>query len=57
MQAAAAVVGVLVGFVIALLLIAITGGVFLWLYGAFWTTSAVILLAGDSSQPFHFFFT
>ncbi|KMT16316.1 hypothetical protein BVRB_3g054640 [Beta vulgaris subsp. vulgaris] len=44
--AATAVVGVLVGFVIALLLIAITGGVFLWLYGAFWTTSAVILLAG-----------
>ncbi|KAL2921058.1 DnaJ-like protein subfamily C member 14 [Bienertia sinuspersici] len=42
----AALIGVLVGFIIALLIVAITGGVFLWFYGSFGTTSGVIILAG-----------
>lgn len=42
----AALIGVLVGYIISLLLIAITGGVILWLYGSFWTTSIAIVLAG-----------
>ncbi|XP_021730394.1 dnaJ homolog subfamily C member 14-like [Chenopodium quinoa] len=42
----AALIGVLVGYIISLLVIVIAGGVFLWIYGSFWTTSVVIILAG-----------
>ncbi|XP_074281529.1 uncharacterized protein LOC141606341 [Silene latifolia] len=44
--AVAALLGVLVGFVISLSIIAVSGAVVLWLYGSFWTTSFIIVLAG-----------
>lgn len=37
---------VLVGFTILLLIIGVSGAIFLWLYGSFWTTSLAIILAG-----------
>ncbi|EXB94365.1 DnaJ homolog subfamily C member 14 [Morus notabilis] len=42
----AALIGVFVGFTIGILVVAISGTVFLWLYGSFWTTVLVILLGG-----------
>ncbi|KAL8139630.1 hypothetical protein V2J09_005651 [Rumex salicifolius] len=48
--AAAAIIGVFVGFIIALLTCAVSGAVILWIYGSFWTTSFVIALGGDSTE-------
>ncbi|XP_059645097.1 uncharacterized protein LOC132286589 isoform X2 [Cornus florida] len=42
----ATLVGFLVGFAIAILLIAISGIVFLWFYGSFWTTALIIFFGG-----------
>lgn len=42
----AVLIGVLVGFVISLLIVAVSGAFFLWAYGSFWTTSIVIFSAG-----------
>ncbi|KAL9240615.1 hypothetical protein vseg_014813 [Gypsophila vaccaria] len=44
--AVSALIGVFVGFIVSLLIIAVSGAVVLWLYGSFWTTSLVIVLAG-----------
>uniref|UniRef100_A0A5B7A990 J domain-containing protein n=1 Tax=Davidia involucrata TaxID=16924 RepID=A0A5B7A990_DAVIN len=44
--AIAALVGLLVGFAIAILLTAISGIVFLWFYGSFWTTTLVFFFGG-----------
>ncbi|CAO2821485.1 unnamed protein product [Amaranthus hypochondriacus] len=42
----AALLGYFVGLIIALLIVAFAGAIFLWLYGSFWTTSLIIVLAG-----------
>ncbi|XP_040990979.1 uncharacterized protein LOC121238209 [Juglans microcarpa x Juglans regia] len=42
----AALIGVFVGFTLAILTVAITGTVFLWFYGSFWTTALVIFFGG-----------
>ncbi|KAA8527340.1 hypothetical protein F0562_034945 [Nyssa sinensis] len=44
--AIAALMGLLVSFPIAILLISISGIVFLWFYGSFWTTTLVIFFGG-----------
>ncbi|KAK4586420.1 hypothetical protein RGQ29_023528 [Quercus rubra] len=44
--ALAALIGVFVGFTLAILVVAISGTVFLWFYGSFWTTAFVIFLGG-----------
>lgn len=44
--ALAALIGFFVGFTLAILLTAISGVVFLWLYGNFWTTMLVIFSGG-----------
>ncbi|KAF3969422.1 hypothetical protein CMV_006783 [Castanea mollissima] len=44
--ALAALIGVFVGFTHAILVVAISGTVFLWFYGSFWTTTFVIFLGG-----------
>lgn len=41
-----ALVALFVGFTIGLLLLAVSGIVFLWLYGSFWTTLIVLLFGG-----------
>ncbi|KAI3690887.1 hypothetical protein L2E82_49099 [Cichorium intybus] len=41
-----ALVALFVGFTIGLLLLAVSGVVFLWLYGSFWTTLLVLLFGG-----------
>lgn len=41
-----ALLGVFVGFTFGILVIAIFGAVFLWLYGSFWTTALVIFFGG-----------
>ncbi|KAJ4968257.1 hypothetical protein NE237_014958 [Protea cynaroides] len=45
-MAIAALVGVFVGFTLAILFVVISASVLLWLYGSFWTTGIVILLGG-----------
>lgn len=42
----AALVGVFVGFTLAILFVAISGTVLLWFYGSFWTTVLFIFLGG-----------
>ncbi|PON93134.1 Terminal organelle assembly protein [Trema orientale] len=42
----AALIGVFVGFTLGILVAAVSGTVFLWLYGSFWTTVLVIFLGG-----------
>ncbi|KAL5541483.1 hypothetical protein UlMin_009193 [Ulmus minor] len=42
----AALIGVFVGLTLAILVVAISGALFLWLYGSFWTTLSVIFLGG-----------
>ncbi|KAF2310311.1 hypothetical protein GH714_007698 [Hevea brasiliensis] len=44
--AIAAFVGVFIGLTLGLLVVAISGTVFLWLYGSFWTTIFVIIIGG-----------
>nr|POE95560.1 dnaj like subfamily c member 14 [Quercus suber] len=44
--ALAVLIGVFVGFTLAILVVAISGTVFLWFYGSFWTTAFVIFLGG-----------
>ncbi|KAK9992039.1 hypothetical protein SO802_027024 [Lithocarpus litseifolius] len=44
--ALAALIGVFVGFTLAILVVAISGTVLLWFYGSFWTTAFVIFLGG-----------
>ncbi|KAA8531190.1 hypothetical protein F0562_005896 [Nyssa sinensis] len=44
--AIAALLGLFVGFAIAVLLIGTSGIVFLWFYGSFWTTALVIVSGG-----------
>ncbi|KAF3456401.1 hypothetical protein FNV43_RR01051 [Rhamnella rubrinervis] len=44
--ALAALTGVFVGFTLAILVVAISGSLFLWLCGSFWTTMLVIFLGG-----------
>lgn len=46
-QGIAALVGFLVGFIIAILFIGISGIALLWLYGSFWTTALIVFLGGD----------
>jgi hypothetical protein len=45
-QALAVLVGVFVGFTLAILFVAISGAVLLWFFGSFWTTVLVIFLGG-----------
>ncbi|KAF8394705.1 hypothetical protein HHK36_020922 [Tetracentron sinense] len=45
-MALAALVGFFVGFTLAVLVIAFSATVFLWLYGSFWTTGLVIFVGG-----------
>jgi len=52
LQGIAILIGVLVGFIISLLAIAVSGAIFLWAYGSFWTTSIVIFSAGDHLRFF-----
>ncbi|XP_062108847.1 uncharacterized protein LOC133819581 [Humulus lupulus] len=42
----AALIGLFVGFTLGILVAAISGAIFLWLYGSFWTTVLVIFLGG-----------
>lgn len=42
----AALIGVFGGFTLGILVLAISGTIFLWLYGSFWTTLLVIFLGG-----------
>uniref|UniRef100_A0A803Q4P1 J domain-containing protein n=1 Tax=Cannabis sativa TaxID=3483 RepID=A0A803Q4P1_CANSA len=44
--ALAALIGLFVGFTLGILVAAISGAIFLWLYGSFWTTVFVIVLGG-----------
>lgn len=44
--AIAAAVGLFLGFTLAIVLTGITGIVFLWFYGSFWTTGLIIFLGG-----------
>ncbi|KAM7488024.1 hypothetical protein LguiB_025508 [Lonicera macranthoides] len=44
--ALASLMGFLVGFTITTLLVAISGVIFLWIYGSFWTTTLFILFGG-----------
>ncbi|KAK6160957.1 hypothetical protein DH2020_004338 [Rehmannia glutinosa] len=46
MQAAAAAVGLFLGFTIAVVLTGMAGIIFLWFYGSFWTTGLIIFLGG-----------
>ncbi|KAL4579227.1 hypothetical protein LXL04_015365 [Taraxacum kok-saghyz] len=48
-----ALVAVFVGFTIGLLLLAVSGIVFLWLYGSFWTTLLVLLFGGTAFMLSH----
>lgn len=52
-QVSAALVGVFIGFMLAILLVALSGALFLWLYGSFWTTVLVIVIGGDSFTILH----
>ncbi|KAF2312711.1 hypothetical protein GH714_039728 [Hevea brasiliensis] len=45
-MAIAAFVGVFIGLTLGLLVVAISGTVFLWLYGSFWTTIFFIIIGG-----------
>ncbi|WCJ23258.1 Chaperone DnaJ-domain superfamily protein [Euphorbia peplus] len=51
--AIAAFVGLFIGITLGLLLFAISGAVFLWLYGSFWTTLSVIIIGGTSFMLSH----
>ncbi|CAL2226623.1 unnamed protein product [Prunus armeniaca] len=42
----AALIGLFIGFMLSILVVAISGAIFLWFYGSFWTTALVIFLAG-----------
>ncbi|KAL6186102.1 hypothetical protein ACLB2K_042224 [Fragaria x ananassa] len=42
----AVLIGVFIGFMLAILLVAFSGALFLWLYGSFWTTVLVIFFGG-----------
>ncbi|KAE8703711.1 glutamic acid-rich protein-like [Hibiscus syriacus] len=42
----AAMTVVFIGFTLAMLVVAVFGSIFLWLYGSFWTTLLVIFLGG-----------
>lgn len=44
--AIAGLMGVFIGFTLAIITIAISGIVLLWLYGSFWTTSLIIFFGG-----------
>nr|GEX36618.1 chaperone DnaJ-domain superfamily protein [Tanacetum cinerariifolium] len=46
-------VALFVGFTIGLLLLAVSGIVFLWLYGSFWTTLAVLIIGGITFMLSH----
>jgi len=50
LQAFAAGFAVLVGLTILLLILGVSGAIFLWFYGSFWTTTFAIILAGDGSS-------
>ncbi|KAJ4842934.1 hypothetical protein Tsubulata_042331, partial [Turnera subulata] len=45
-KAIAAIVGVFIGLILSLMVVAIAGLVFLWFYGSFWTTLIVIIIGG-----------
>lgn len=47
-QALAALIGVFLGLTLAILVVAISGSLFLWLHGSFWTTVLVVFLGGCS---------
>ena len=47
-QALSAFTGIVAGFTIAVILIALSGTVLLWMYGSFWTTSIIALCGGNS---------
>ncbi|XP_015867831.3 uncharacterized protein LOC107405311 [Ziziphus jujuba] len=51
--ALAAIIGAFVGFTLAILVVAISGSLFLWLYGSFWTTLLVIFLGGSAFASSH----
>ncbi|KAK8548862.1 hypothetical protein V6N12_061766 [Hibiscus sabdariffa] len=44
--AIAALTAVFIGFTLAMLVVAVSGSVFLWFYGSFWTTLLVIFIGG-----------
>ncbi|XP_050218352.1 uncharacterized protein LOC126669078 isoform X2 [Mercurialis annua] len=44
--AVAAFVGVFIGLTLGLLVVALSGIIFLWLYGSFWTTLSVMIVGG-----------
>lgn len=46
-------VALFVGFTIGLLLLAVSGILFLWLYGSFWTTLAVLIVGGVAFMLSH----
>ncbi|XP_071701965.1 uncharacterized protein [Rutidosis leptorrhynchoides] len=48
-----ALVALFVGFTIGLLLLAVSGIIFLWIYGSFWTTSIVLAIGGISFALSH----
>ncbi|XP_038703755.1 uncharacterized protein LOC119999968 isoform X2 [Tripterygium wilfordii] len=48
-----AFVGLFVGLTLGILIVAISGTVFLWFYGSFWTTSLVIFLGGLAFMSSH----
>ncbi|KAD5508978.1 hypothetical protein E3N88_16681 [Mikania micrantha] len=51
--AAVALVALFAGFTLGLLLLAISGIVFLWLYGSFWTTLLVLVIGGIAFTSSH----
>ncbi|KAG2721254.1 hypothetical protein I3760_02G072900 [Carya illinoinensis] len=51
--AVAALIGVFAGFTLAILTVAVSGTVFLWFYGSFWTTALVIFLGGLAFTSSH----
>ncbi|XP_054791250.1 uncharacterized protein LOC129296692 [Prosopis cineraria] len=49
----AALIGFFVGLTLAILVVAILGVVFLWIYGSFWTTATFIFLGGLAYKLSH----
>lgn len=52
-QVVAALVAFFIGFALALVVVALSGTILLWLYGSFWATFFVIFLGGDDFTFFY----
>lgn len=52
LQTVSATVGFFIGFTLGILILVLSGAVFLWLYGSFWTTTLFVFLGGGVSSIF-----